>query len=47
MDGTVVGLNLHAVCAILEFYGEDEKMLDNMLFCWRVEQETQNGNEIS
>ena len=39
MDGTVVGLNLLAVCGILKFHGEDEKMLDEILLCWEIEQE--------
>lgn len=39
MDGTVVGLNLSAVCNILSFYDEDEKMLDDILLCWEIEQE--------
>lgn len=39
MDGTVVGLNLAAVCDILKFYDEDEKMFDEILLLWSIEQE--------
>lgn len=39
MDGTIVGLNLHATCNILKFHGEDEKMLDEILLIWSIEQE--------
>ena len=42
MDGTVVGLNLLAVCGILKFYGESEKMLDIILLCWEIEQESRD-----
>jgi len=39
MDGRIVGLNLHAACNILEFHGEGEEMLDEILFVWAIEQE--------
>ena len=39
MDGTVVGLDLTAVIEILKFYGEGQKMFDDMLICWNAEQE--------
>jgi len=39
MDGTVVGLNLHAVSSILKFYNEDEQMFDTILLLWSIEQE--------
>jgi len=39
MDGTMVGLNIQAACSILRFHGENEKMLDKILLCWKIEQE--------